>query len=96
MTDPTDKRRRSDTNHALQFIKTWWFLIVFSLAGIGTIVTLWFDVQYVVASVNPDSIGQQRVKEAVRETKIDIRWCIQKLYMQPPRDVEREVLACTD
>jgi hypothetical protein len=90
------KKRRADVNHAAAFIKAWWFFIIFVLGAIGAMTTLWFDVQFVVRAVNPDSLAGQRVNEAIRETREDTRWCLQKLFMKPETKTEANVMACTD
>lgn len=86
---------QSHTNHALQFIKAYWFLIIFSLSGIGVLITMWFELQFVIKAVNPESLADYKVEQSVLSTKREIRWCLGKLVatgeMEP-----NAVLECAD
>lgn len=83
------------TNPAVEFLKQYWFLIVFSLSAMGVVITLWFEVQYVVRAVNPDTLIEYNKEQAILSTKRDIRWCLGKLAANGPID-KRSMLECAD
>ena len=68
-------------NHALEFLKQYWFLALFTMGPVGTVATLWFKIEYVVAAVNPETIVEYRVQESIKESKREARWCLSKLIM---------------
>lgn len=74
------ERRHSD--HFLDWLKAYWFLVGFGLITISTLVTLWMKIDYVIAQVNPQTLEEYRKTQTERELKLhthmiydDMRWC---------------------
>ncbi len=83
-------------NHIAQWFKTWWFLIVFSLSLLGGLVTMWFQLQFVIAAVNPASLAEYGVEQAVLGQKRKIRWCLGKMLIEEEVPTKRQILECAD
>lgn len=83
------------TNPALMFLKQYWFLILFSLSAVGAVTTLWFEVQYVVRTINPQALIEYNKEQAVLSTKREIRWCLNKLAANGAID-RKLMLECAD
>lgn len=81
-------------NHALEFLKSYWFLVAFTFGAIGTMATLWFRVEFVIQAVNPDSITEYQTEQAILSTKREIRWCLGKAALLDK--TAKEVLTCAD
>ncbi len=91
MADTEDRR----SNPALAFLKHYWFLIVFTLSAVGAVTTLWFEVQYVVRTINPSALIEYNKTQAILSTKREIRWCLGKLALNG--DVsKRDMLECAN
>ena len=82
--------------HIANWFKTWWFAIAFGLGVMGSLITLYFDVQYMRAAVNPATIAEFRVDEAILSTKREIRWCLGKLLIDGSAPTHKAVLECAD
>lgn len=85
--------RRSNT--AMQFLKTYWFLIVFTAGAIGTVANLYFEVTFISRMVNPDTLIEYNKEQAVLSTKREIRWCLNKTVWSATIDREA-LLRCAD
>jgi hypothetical protein len=84
------------TSHIAAWFKTWWFLIVFGISIISTLISMWFELQFVVKAVNPDSITEYGIDQARLETKREIRWCLGKLAVAGAAIDRKTVLECAD
>ena len=78
-----------------EWLKSWWFLILFGVSLLGGLITMWFELQFVIKAVNPEAIATYQVEQAVKEQKQEIRWCVQKLLMAKDGG-PRLLLECTD
>ena len=90
----SDERRGSD--HFLQWLKGYWFLVATGLAISGSVIALYFDVQFMPSTINPESLTEFRRVEAdrvcdarVHDLYDDIRWCVM-------RSGNGDVLKCLD
>ena len=100
----TERREQTERrkNHALEFLKAYWFLIVFSAGAMGTVANLYFEIQYIAKAVNPDSIAEYGKEQAILETKRQVRWCLGKflLTLDPGTPinstVKERILGCAD
>jgi len=93
----TETRREADKqqNHVALFFKTWWFLLMAGFSGAGILISMWFQLQYVIAAVNPDSLAEYGVIQAKLEVKREVRWCLVKLVWST--ELSRvKVLECAD
>jgi len=88
-------RRQGDKNHIAMWFKTWWFAIVFGLGLVGSVITLYTDVQFIRKAVKPESLAEYGVEQAKIEQKREVRWCLTKLSWAT--DISRErVMGCAD
>jgi len=78
-----EHRRAGDPRGVADFIKAWWFLILFGLGVSGSLIAAWFDLSYLRSIVNPESRLEWREKAAKRacdtrlhRTVANIRWCV--------------------
>ena len=69
-------------------IKKYWF----AFAVVGSLVAFYFELKFVVAAVNPESIAEYREHEAILSTKREIRYCLQ-MEMMGDYD-NKEILRC--
>lgn len=83
------------SQHIANWFKTWWFLILFGMSLVGILASMWFQLQFVIAAVNPEAIAEYRVQEAQLAQKRQIRWCIGKLMLSKDYTV-KSVLECAD
>lgn len=83
-------------NPALAFVKQYWFLIAFTLSAMGVVITLWFEVQYVVRAVNPDTLIEYNKGQAILSTKREIRWCLGKLAVKDLPIDKAQMLECAN
>ena len=83
------------SNPIQAWLRAWWFLIVVGVTAFGSIITLYFDVQYVTAAVNPKSLTQYGIDRAKLNQKREIRWCLQKLLWDE-KFSRLTVLGCAD
>lgn len=82
-------------DHFLMLLKQYWFLIIFGVGIVGTLTTVWFELEYIRKAVSPETVMEFRVDAAVLETKREIRWCLGKLVVLDT--IEKEaVLKCAD
>ena len=93
----TEDRRAEDqpVKHIGAWLRSWWFLIILTLGGAGTLITLWFQVQYVIGVVNPEEMLVYKEKTAIQEVKREIRWCLGKMVLADDINI-RELMECAD
>jgi hypothetical protein len=88
----TEQRR---SNPALEFLKGYWFLILFSFSGIGVMANLYFEVTYMAKALNPDTMIEYNKEQAILSTKREIRWCLGKMALNGPVN-KPAMLNCAD
>lgn len=86
----------SEKNHAISLIRQNWAMLVFGCAVVGSLITMYFQLQFVIAAVNPESIAEFRVETAVLETKRHIRWCLGKMLIEGGSPPAKHILECAD
>lgn len=72
----SDERR---TNPAMQFLKTYWFLILFTFGAMGTVANLYFEVTFMSRMLNPDTLIEYNREQAIKDTKTEIYRCLSTL-----------------
>lgn len=87
----TTERRH---NAALDFLKSWWFLIGFTITAVGVVATLWRDVDFMRRLLNPDSVIQYRTEEAVKDAKRQFTKCLYKAAIR--NQSAKDALECAD
>ena len=80
---------------ALQFAKTYWFMIVFFMSVVGGGMTLFGKIEYVTQAVNPESLQLYAQEQAILHTKREIRWCLSKLAWSTEAG-RAAAMACAD
>jgi len=84
------------SKHIANWFKSWWFAIAFGLSVLGVSITTWFQLQFVIAAVNPEAIAEYEVRQAVLEVKREVRWCLGKLLIDGQPISKQSVLKCAD
>ncbi len=82
-------------NPALEFLKTYWFLILFTIGAMGTLTTMWFRLEYVVAAVNPEAMVEYSIEQTIEHTKTEIYRCLNTLLWKG-NIVPGDVLGCAE
>ena len=75
--DDTDRRLSA----IRPFIRAYWGLIIAGFAISGALITLWFDMQYVLTIINPQTVLEIKLERQELETRQEFRWCISKLAL---------------
>lgn len=82
----------------LQFVDKYRNAITLAFLIVPTFVAstyFFFRLEYVAQAVNPETITDYRVEEAILSTKRKMRWCLGKLVVS--NDITKErILACAD
>jgi len=75
--EPDDRR----SSAIRQFIRAYWGMIIVGFAVSGALITLWFDMQYVLTIINPQTVLEIKLERQELEARQEFRWCLTKLTL---------------